>query len=730
MQVFGPAPARGGGIDSRFPIAHSRLQAPMTERLLPGRTYPLGAHADGGGINFALYAEDASRVELCLFDGQGRHERRLPMVGCIDGIWHGYLQGAGPGQLYGYRVDGPYKPEQGLRFNPHKLLLDPYARQLAGQLRWHDALHGYRVGARQGDLSFDRRDSAAYVPKGVVCGDDGFDWGDDRPPRTPWRDTVIYEMHLRGFSRQRNDLPEHLRGTFGALGQPAVIEHFKRLGISAVELLPVHAFVRDRVLIEQGLTNYWGYNTLSWFAPEPAYLSDGTRAQIKWAVRELHKAGIEVILDVVYNHTCEGSEFGPTLSLRGLANGSYYRLLPEQPRFYINDAGCGNTVNTSHPRTIQLVMDSLRYWVEEFHVDGFRFDLAATLGREPDGFDPGSGFFDTLLQDPLLARVKLIAEPWDIGPGGYQLGNHPPGFVEWNDRFRDDVRGFWRGDDGLRGALAARLQGSAELFDHHRRRPWSSVNFVTAHDGFTLQDVVSYERKHNYANGEGNNDGSNHNESRNWGVEGPTDDPAIIARREQVKRNLLATLMFSHGTPMLLAGDEFGQSQRGNNNAYCQDNPLSWLDWSLAGSPRGAALQSFVARLVEIRRRHPLLRGEQFQHGRLEVLPGLADIDWVDERGRDMDEAHWLNPVAHLLGLRRAGRLADGSVEVLLMLFNGDEQPHRFTLPKPRFDYRLLVDTAAPDAHGDAVGDNREVAAHSLLLLAARVLPTARGGSA
>jgi isoamylase len=693
----------------------------MTNRLLPGRPYPLGAHCDGDGVNFAVYAEHASRVDLCLFDVQGKHERRLPMAECVDGIWHGRLEGVGPGLLYGYRADGPYQPEEGHRFNSHKLLLDPYARQLAGQLRWHDALHGYRVGARRGDLSFDRRDSAAYVPKGVVCGDDGFDWGDDRPPRTSWSDTVIYETHLRGLTKLRHDVAEPLRGSFAALGQPAVIEHFKRLGISAIELLPVHAFVRDRVLIEQGLTNYWGYNTLSWFAPEPAYLSDGSRTELKWAVRELHAAGIEVILDVVYNHTCEGNEFGATLSLRGLANASYYRLLPEQPRFYINDAGCGNTVDLSHPRTIQLVMDSLRYWVQEYHVDGFRFDLATTLGRETNGFDPGAGFFDALMQDPLLAQVKLIAEPWDIGPGGYQLGNHPPGFAEWNDRFRDDVRSYWRGEHGTRGALAARLQASAELFDHHCRRPYSSINFVTAHDGFTLHDTVSYERKHNYANGEGNRDGSNHNESRNWGVEGPSDEPAIVAIRERIKRNLLATLLFSHGTPMLLAGDEFGQTQRGNNNAYCQDNALSWLDWTLAKKPRGAALQDFLRRLIEIRRRHPLLRGDQFQHGQIEVLPGLFDIDWVDERGRDIDEQHWRNPVAHLLGLRRAGRLADGSVEVLLLLFNGDEKAHRFVLPKPRLSYQVLVDTAEPEVDGIAAGEERQLAAHSLQLLVAHV---------
>jgi isoamylase len=698
------------------------MNAALPSRLQPGRPYPLGAHCDAGGVFFAVYAEHATRVDLCLFDAHGRHElKRLAMPECVDGVWHGFLEGAGPGLLYGYRAEGPYQPDNGHRFNANKLLLDPYAREISGQIRWHDALHGYRIGASRGDLSFDRRDSAAYMPKGVVTGDDGFDWGDDRPPNTAWTDTLIYEAHVRGLTTLRQDIPEPMRGSFGALGHPAMIEHLERIGVTAVELLPVHAFARDRILVEQGLTNYWGYNTLSYFAPDPAYLSDGSRSQIKWAIRELHAAGIEVILDVVYNHTCEGNEFGTTLSLRGLANASYYRLLPEEPRFYINDSGCGNTVNMSHPRTIQLVMDSLRHWVQEYRVDGFRFDLCSTLGREPDGFDPGAGFFDALLQDPLLARVKLIAEPWDIGPGGYQLGNHPPGFGEWNDRFRDDVRSYWRGEHGMRGALAARLQGSAELFDHQRRRPWSSINFVTAHDGFTLHDVVSYSAKHNHANGEGNNDGTDNNESHNWGVEGPTDRPEVIAQREQIKRNLLATLLLSHGTPMLLAGDEFGQTQHGNNNVYCQDNPISWLDWTLAQSPAGQALQTFVARLAAIRKHHRLLQGSYFQHGRIDVTDTLSDIKWVDERGRQMTEDDWHNGVAHLLGLQRACRHADGSVEVLLMLFNGDVSDHRFLLPPPRLGYQVLIDTAAPDVNEDSVSESRVVAAHAMVLLKARI---------
>jgi isoamylase len=694
----------------------------VDDRLARGQPYPLGAWFDGRGTHFAVFAEDATRVDLCLFDHQGRHEQsRLSMPDCTDGVWSGYLEGLHPGQRYGYRADGPYAPEQGHRFNPNKLLLDPYAREIAGTLRWHDALHGYRVGSRRGDLSFDRRDSAAYMPKGVVVGHDGFDWGNDHPPRVPWTDTVIYEAHLRGLTRLREDIPEHVRGTFGALGQPPVIEHLKRLGVTAVELLPVHAFARDRVLVEQGLTNYWGYNTLSYFAPEPAYLSDGTRAQIKWAVKQLHAAGIEVLIDVVYNHTCEGNELGVTLSMRGLANAAYYRLLPDNPRHCINDTGCGNTVNLSHPRTIQLVLDSLRHWVEEYHVDGFRFDLSTTLGREPDGFDPGSGFFDALMQDPLLARVKLIAEPWDIGPGGYQLGRHPPGFAEWNDRFRDDVRSYWRGDHGMRGALAARLQGSAELFEHHRRKPWASVNFLTAHDGFTLQDLVSYNHKHNEANQEGNNDGTDYNESRNWGFEGLTDDPAINVRREKVKRCLLATLLASYGTPMLLAGDEFGRSQQGNNNAYCQDSLIGWVDWSLLQTPAGASLCDFTARLIALRRQYPLLQGSRFLHGREDILPGIADIAWFDERGESMSDGDWRNPAAHLLVLRRAARRADGGVDVVLLLFNGAEVSHRFVLPAPRLDLAVLVDTEDPQRNGETVGEQQELPGHSLLLIGVRL---------
>lgn len=693
----------------------------VADRLLPGAPYPLGAHWDGRGTHFAVFAGGAEKVTLCLFDPSGRQETaRLAMPECTDGVWHGLLPGVSPGQLYGYRVAGPYEPLRGLRFNANKLLIDPYARRLAGNIKWHDALYGYRIGASKADLSFDRRDSAAYVPKSMVV-DEHFDWGNDHAPRVPWSQTVIYEMHVRGFSKRREDLPAHDRGTFGALGHPSSIEYLKRLGVTAVELMPIHAFARDRHLAERGLSNYWGYNTLGFFAPDRAYLSDGTLGQIKWAVQQLHAAGIEVLLDVVYNHTCEGSELGPTLSLRGFGNADYYRLMPDEPRYHLNDTGCGNTINMTHPRSIQLVMDSLRYWVTEFHVDGFRFDLGVTLGREDHGFDPGCGFFDALMQDPVLARVKLISEPWDVGMGGYQIGNHPAGMGEWNGRFRDDVRKYWNSDPDQRGTLAARLQGSAEMFDHHRRRAWSSVNFITAHDGFTLEDLVSYQEKRNLDNGEENADGADDNHSRNWGVEGPSDDPVIIALRDRCKRNLLATLMCSQGTPMLLAGDEFGQTQNGNNNTYCQDNETAWLDWSLLENERGAALRDFTAHLIALRREHPLLRGADFQHSEVELMPGIRDVFWFDERGVELTIDDWHNPTARVLGLRRARLRSDDTLEVLALLANSDDASHVFHLPEPLLDYRVLFDTSADQHRGMGLIENRyTVPAHSLVLMSAR----------
>jgi isoamylase len=702
------------------------MERSPADRLLapPPQVHALGARWDGRGTLFAVCAPEAERVQLCLFDFGGRHETaRLPMPECVDGVWQGYLPDCRPGQRYGYRVAGPYRPDAGHRFNHHKLLIDPYARALHGELRWHNALYGYRIGARREDLSFDRRDSAAYMPKSVVV-DDHFDWGDDRPPRVPWSETVVYEAHVRGLTRRLEELPAHDRGTFGALGHPRVVDYLRGLGVTAIELLPVHAFARDRLLVERTLTNYWGYNTLAYFAPEPAYLSDGTLGQLKWAVRELHAAGIEVILDVVYNHTAEGDERGATLSFRGLGNAMYYRLLPETPRHHINDTGCGNTLNLTHPRVLQLVLDSLRYWVTEFHVDGFRFDLGVTLGREAHGFDPGAGFFDALLQDPVLSRVKLITEPWDLGPGGYQVGRHPAGMAEWNDKFRDEVRRFWRGDASLRGALAARLQGSADLFDHDRRRPWASVNFVTAHDGFTLADCVSYDDKHNDANGEDNRDGSDSNWSANWGVEGPTDDPAIVATRAQLQRAMLATLLTAHGTPMLLGGDEFARTQRGNNNAYCQDNELSWFDWRLADAPDGRALREFVTRLLQLRREHPSLRASYFQHGVDEPAAGVRDVQWFNESGAEMTVEDWQFAEGRLLVARRAVRCTDGQTDVTALLFNATGDAHAFTLPAPALAWRRLLDTARPDAPAALEpGAPIEVAPRSLQLLAADAAP-------
>jgi len=698
---------------------------PAPERLLPGRPDPLGATWDGLGVNFAVFSANAERIDLCLFDPSGRKEvARLPLPECTDEVWHGYLPEARPGQLYGYRAYGPYEPRRGHRFNPHKLLLDPYTRQLHGEVRWSDALFGYRVGAGRADLSFDRRDSAPAMPKSVVT-DDSFNWGDDRPPGVPGDRTILYEAHVRGLSMRREDLGPRERGTFAALADPRMVDHLLRLGVTTIELLPIHAFLQDRFLVERGLRNYWGYSTLAFFAPEPRYLIEPwMRNELKVTVRRLHAAGIEVILDVVYNHTCEGNEMGPTLSWRGLDNASYYRLIPGDERYHINDTGTGNTMNLSHPRVLQMVMDSLRYWVEQYHVDGFRFDLCTILGREGMGFDPGSGFFDAVRQDPVLSRVKLISEPWDIGPGGYQLGDHPPGFAEWNDRFRDGVRRFWRGDPGMRSDLAARLTGSAELFDRRRRRPWASVNFIASHDGFTLHDLVTYEERRNGANGENNRDGHPENFSRNWGVEGETKDPEINAVRAAVKRALLATLFVSAGTPMLLAGDEMDRTQGGNNNAYCQDNETSWIDWKRAATPEARQLQRFVAGLTALRSRFATLRPATFLHGVSHLRPGLNDIAWFDQHGRTMTPEAWNEPEARTLALRRAAKEPDGTVEVTMLLLNADASGHAFALPEPRLEWTVVLDSAHPDGPEYPVHDGAvPVAPRAVVLLAARLPP-------
>jgi isoamylase len=688
------------------------------DKLLPGRPFPLGATWDGLGINFAVFSAHAERIDLCLFEPSGRHEiAHYILPEFTDEIWHGYLPDAGGGLLYGYRAYGRYEPEHGHRFNHHKLLIDPYARAFAGHLHWSDALYGFRHHSPRGDLSFDRRDSAPAMLKGVVT-DDSFNWGDDHPPAVPWSDTVIYEAHVRGLTMLREDIRPHERGTFAALAHPAVIDHLCRLGITAIELMPVHAFVQDRSLQQRGLRNYWGYNTLGFFAPEPSYLSDGSPNEMRVAIRRLHAAGIEVILDVVYNHTAESDEIGPTLSFRGLDNASYYRLEAADPRRPVNDTGTGNTLNMSHPRVLQMVMDSLRYWVNSFHIDGFRFDLSATLGREAHGFDPGAGFFDALRQDPVLAGVKLIAEPWDIGPGGYQLGNHPPGFAEWNDRFRDSVRRFWRGDPGQRPEIAARLAGSADIFARHGRRPWASINYVASHDGYALQDTVSYVERHNGANGENNHDGHSDNYSSNWGIEGPTEDPAIHAVRERVQRAMLATVFLAAGTPMLLAGDEFGRTQGGNNNAYCQDNEVSWLDWQLAATPPGAALTAYVARLITLRREHPEFRSPVFLHGQTYPGPGIADIAWFDQKGETISVDAWNDPELRSLTLRRTGRDEAGKVTILTLLLNPTTGQLAFRLPAPYLPNRILLDSANPDAQERLTSDiELLIAGHSAMLL-------------
>ncbi|HYG43730.1 MAG TPA: glycogen debranching protein GlgX [Bordetella sp.] len=698
------------------------MATPAQRQLASGSPYPLGAVSDGLGVNFAVFSANATRIELCLFDDRGRKELcRLALPECTDEVWHGYLPDAQPGLVYGYRAYGPYDPRNGHRFNPHKLLLDPYARRLTGAPRWSDVLFGYRMQHAKADLSMDRRDSALAMPKAIVV-DDYFDWGRSVAPATSWGDTVLYEVHLRGATMQREDLRPPLRGTASALADPRFVEHLHRLGVTAVELMPVQAFLQDRFLVERGLRNYWGYSTLSYFAPEPAYVPHGGPNELKQAVRRLHAAGIEVILDVVYNHTCEGSELGPTLSWRGLDNASYYRLIPGEERYYINDTGCGNTVNISHPRVLQMVMDSLRYWASAYQVDGFRFDLGVTLGREGTGFDPGSGFFDAILQDPQLSRLKLISEPWDIGPDGYQLGQHPPGFAEWNDRFRDDVRRYWRGDDGMVGELAARLAGSRDLFDRRHRRPWATINYAASHDGFTLRDVVTYDGSHNEANGEDGNDGHSENFSANWGHEGPGGGTNVETLRSLVQHAMLATVLLADGTPMLLAGDDFGNSQEGNNNAYCQDNPISWLDWKQAADGPGAALVRYVGRLTSLRQAHPSLRTARYGDAGREVAPGIAALSWFAEIGQPMDANAWEDAGRHVLAMRRACAIdGSGQVDVTLMLLNAGDEPTVFKLPPPALAWTLELESANTQGKRRPLeGDTFEVAGHSVALLSAR----------
>jgi len=668
----------------------------------PGHPYPLGATWDGQGVNFALFSENAEGVELCLFDPSGKEEvERIELRERTDRIWHCYLPYCRLGQLYGYRVHGPYEPENGHRFNPNKLLLDPYAKATAGSLDWDYPHFGYMLGAEEEDLAFDEHDNAAGMPKCRVV-DTAFTWGEDRPPRTPWDETVIYELHVKGFTKMHPSVPEELRGTYAGLSSAPAIEHLKKLGVTAVELMPVHSFVDDNHLADKGLKNYWGYNSIGFFAPDMRYSATGSISEFKTMVKRLHSAGLEVILDVVYNHTAEGNHLGPTLSFRGIDNAAYYRLLPDDPRYYKDFTGTGNTLNMMHPRVLQLIMDSLRYWILEMHVDGFRFDLASALARQLYEVDQLSSFFTIIHQDPIISQAKLIAEPWDVGEGGYQVGNFPVGWTEWNGKYRDSVRSYWKGDGGFVDDLAYRLTGSSDLYERGGRRPYASINFVTAHDGFTLRDLVSYDEKHNEANGEDNNDGESHNLSRNYGVEGPTDDLEVKRTRARQRRNIMATLLLSQGVPMILSGDEIGRTQNGNNNAYCQDNETSWLDWELSAPNRN--FFAFVRRMIRLRKDHPAFRRKNFFQGRELRGAGTKDIVWLAPAGREMTDEEWNNSLATSLGLQMSGLLegehdAQGRLQVdddFLLLFNAGEDRVAFQIPTSPEEIRweALMDTS------------------------------------
>ncbi|HEY2335901.1 MAG TPA: glycogen debranching protein GlgX [Burkholderiales bacterium] len=695
-------------------------------RVREGLPYPKGATWDGKGVNFALFSAHASKVELCVFDSQGKTElERIELPEYRDEIWHGYVPDLRPGTIYGYRVHGPYAPEAGQRFNPNKLVLDPYARAHIGALTWDPAVFGYKVGDAQSDLSFDERDSAPFMPKCVVV-DPDFDWKREKVWRpVPWDRTIVYEAHVRGFTKLHSGVPERERGTFCGFASKAVIDHVKSLGVTTIELLPVHTFINDSFLLERKLTNYWGYNSIGFFAPDPRYAADPAKTlqEFKEMVARFHDAGLEVILDVVYNHTAEGNELGPTLSFKGIDNASYYRLAENQ-RHYINDTGTGNTLNLSHPRVIQMVCDSLRYWVQDMHVDGFRFDLGTILAREPGGFDTHNGFMKAVMQDPLLGTVKLIAEPWDCGPGGYQVGGFPPGWAEWNDKFRDTVRDYWRGE-ARPADLAPRLCGSPDVFARRSRQPWASVNFITAHDGFTLNDWATYNDKHNDANGEGNRDGHSHNRSWNHGVEGPTEDQAVNGLRKRQMKNMLATLLLSQGTPMLLAGDEFARTQEGNNNAYCQDNDISWVHWS--DDDRSRRMIVFVQRLTGLRQRYPILRRKRFLSGVYNEELGVKDVAWVSATGAEMSEDNWKDGNVRCFGMLLDGRAQESGIRqrgqeaTLLIVFNAWQDVVNFTLPAATDGERwsLLLDTNMPELPEGApfdFGQAYEVTGRSLLV--------------
>ncbi len=703
-------------------------------RIREGLPFPLGASWDGLGVNFAIFSANATKVELCLFDSAGEVElERIELPEYTDEIYHGYLPDAHPGQVYGYRVYGPYDPKNGHRFNHNKLLIDPYAKQLVGELKWSEALFGYTIGHPDDDLSFDERDSAPFVPKCKVI-DPAYTWGREQRVDVPWDKTIFYETHTRGFTMRHPSVPDEVKGTFAGLMVDDVIKHIKGLGVTSIELLPIHAFVNDQHLLEKGMTNYWGYNTLAFFAPDPRYLAHGKISEFKEMVAHMHHANLEVILDVVYNHTAEGNERGPTLSMRGIDNASYYRLMPDDKRYYINDSGTGNTLDLSHPCVLQMVTDSLRYWATEMHVDGFRFDLATILGRYHDGFSERHSFLVACRQDPVLRSVKLIAEPWDCGPGGYQVGNFAPGWAEWNDKFRDNIRAFWKGDEGQLADFANRMTASGNLFNQRGRRPYASVNFITAHDGFTLHDLVSYNDKHNEDNDENNQDGSNDNRSWNCGVEGPTDDPEINALRLRQMRNFFSTLLLAQGTPMVVAGDEFARTQHGNNNAYCQDSEIGWVNWDL--DEDGKALLAFVKRLIKLRQSYPILRRSRFLVGDYNEALGVKDVTWLSPSGEEMTIEQWEDPNGRCLGMLMDGRAQEtgirrrGSEATLLLLVNSHHDGVNFTLPEvpEGLNWTSLIDTNQPEIDGKdqfEFGSEYTVTPRSLLLFELQKAPQA-----
>jgi glycogen operon protein len=696
-------------------------------RVSGGMPFPLGATWDGSGVNVAVFSAHATKIELCLFDADGRREiERIPLPEFTHEVWHGYFPDLRPGQLYGLRAHGPYEPAAGHRFNPNKLLLDPYTRALSGEIRWHDSLYGYRIGHRNQDLSFDRRDSARAMPKCRII-DPAHTWGPDHRPRRPWAETVIYEAHVKGMTRTHPELRQEIRGTFEGLGSPQVVEHLAKLGVTTIELMPIQTFFDDRHLVEKGLSNYWGYNTINYFAPAPRYLMPGHDiAEFKHMVQRLHEAGIEVILDVVYNHTAEGNQLGPTLSFRGLDNASYY-VLGDDPRYYFDTTGCGNNVNLRHPRVVQMVMDSLRYWVEECHVDGFRFDLAVTLTRDRDGVDFNSPFLDAVVQDPVLAQVKMISESWDVGPYGYQVGAFPPGWAEWNGRFRDDIRAYVKGDDNTVDDFARNLLGSGDIFDRRGRRPWASINFITAHDGFTLADLYAYNEKHNEANDEENRDGHDDNRSWNCGVEGPTDDEEVIALRDRMRRFAITTLIVSQGVPMILMGDEIGRTQQGNNNGYCQDNELAWMDWSPA--PREEAFCNYVAGALSLRQELDLLAAPHWLRGDPVAEGGPPGVRWLRTDGEPMTEDDWTNGLVKALSVS----LADAHGHGALILSNASDGDVAFVLPDAGSGraWRLRLDSGSGDIDTDEgrheAGEETSVSGRCMQLYS--LWPAAGGGS-